>query len=168
MGRREAPRVAPSSENPGQADFPNGSRRTPLSLYLDTSALVKLYLDEEGSDLIRQSVHDDSVVTTSLVAYVEARAAFNRHRPKLSRPEYRRIVADLDADWDRYLRIDVNPGLARVAGGLAERHGLRAYDAIHLASALEAGNRLGALPRFACWDRALNAAAIREGLPILR
>jgi predicted nucleic acid-binding protein len=129
---------------------------------------VKLYLDEDGAELIRQCVHGDSVVATSLIAYVEARAAFNRQRAKLSGSEYRRIIAELDADWDRYLRVDVTPGLARVAGTLAERHSLRAYDAIHLASALEAGNRLAALPRFACWDRVLNAAAAREGLPLLR
>ena len=168
MGRRKTAGLTATSESPRQADFPNCSRRTPLSLYLDTSALVKLYLDEDGAELIRRHVQDEPIVATSLIAYVEARAAFTRHRLKLSSAEYRRIVAELDAEWDRYLRIDVNPALARLAGTLAERHGLRAYDAIHLASALEAGNRLGALPRFACWDRALNAAAVREGLALLR
>jgi predicted nucleic acid-binding protein len=115
-------------------------------------------------------VSEDPVAATSLIAYVEARAAFNRHRAetRVSSAEYRRIVAELDADWDRYVRIDFNPSLARMAGTLAERYGLRAYDAVHLASALEAGTRLGALPVFACWDRTLNAAAAREGLPLLR
>ena len=128
---------------------------------------MKLYFDEHGSELIRERVHEDPVVATSLIAYVEARAAFARHRPQFSASDYRRIVAEFDGDWDRYLRIDVNPGLTRIASTLAERHGLRAYDAIHLASALEAGQRLGSLPRFACWDRALNVAAAREGLPLL-
>jgi predicted nucleic acid-binding protein len=86
----------------------------------------------------------------------------------VSAAEYRRIVAELDADWERYLRIDFNPALARQAGALAERYSLRAYDAVHLASAMEAGTRLGALPVFACWDRSLNAAAVREGFPLLR
>lgn len=131
---------------------------------------MKLYVDEDGAALMRQRVNGEPVVATALIGYVEARAAFNRLRlvAKVSLAEYRRIVNELDADWDRYLRIDVNPGLARLAGTLAERHGLRAYDAVHLASALEAGTQLGALPVFACWDRALNAAAVREGLSLLR
>jgi predicted nucleic acid-binding protein len=131
---------------------------------------VKLYVDEDGAALIRERVADETVIATALIAYVEARAAFNRHRSatRMASGEYRRLVAELDADWDRYFRIDLHPALARHAGMLAERHGLRAYDAVHLASALETGGRLGALPVFACWDRDLNSAAAREGLPLLR
>jgi len=51
-----------------------------VNLYLDTSALVKLYIAEEGSLLVRTALADARFVATSVVAYVEARAAFARRR----------------------------------------------------------------------------------------
>jgi len=51
-----------------------------LRLYLDTSALVKLYVAEEGSALVRETVQRVETVAASGIAYVEARAAFSRRR----------------------------------------------------------------------------------------
>lgn len=47
-----------------------------MRLYLDTSALVKLYVEEAGSSVVRKSVEDADTAATSIVAFVEARAAF--------------------------------------------------------------------------------------------
>ncbi|MCX5735242.1 MAG: type II toxin-antitoxin system VapC family toxin [candidate division NC10 bacterium] len=137
-----------------------------MTLYLDTSALVKLYVAEEGSPLVHQAVANTPSVATSAIAYVEARAAFARRRRDGSLPlqEYRRILRDLDADWDHYLRIDVTEPLIREAAELAERHRLRAYDAIHLASAHVVKERLLEPVVFASWDKTLEAAARRHGL----
>jgi uncharacterized protein len=49
-----------------------------LILYLDTSALVKLYVDEVGSNIVRQAVADSNHLTTSLLSYTETRSAFSR------------------------------------------------------------------------------------------
>ena len=140
-----------------------------MRLYLDTSALVKLYVDEEGSALIREAVAQAELISTSRVAYVEARAAFarRRHTRELEAQDYRRIVRDLDGDWDHYLRLDVTESLVRTAAHLAERHRLRAYDAIHLASAEELKDRLTEQIVFGCWDVELEAAARRDGLELL-
>ncbi len=140
-----------------------------MRLYLDTSALVKLHVEEEGSALVREAVARAEVIATSRVAYVEARAAFarRRHTRELNAQDYRRIVRDLDGDWDHYLRIDVTEPLIRTAARLAERHHLRAYDAIHLASVCVVRDRLADPVVFACWDSDLEAAAHREGLPSL-
>ena len=42
--------------------------------YLDTSALVKLYVCEEGTDLVRRQVNEASIIATAKVAYPETRA----------------------------------------------------------------------------------------------
>ncbi len=140
-----------------------------MRLYLDTSALVKLHVEEEGSALVREAVARAEVIATSRVAYVEARAAFarRRHTRELDAQDYRRIVRDLDGDWDHYLRIDVTEPLIRTAARLAERHHLRAYDAIHLASVCVVRDRLADPVVFACWDAQLETAARREGLEAL-
>jgi predicted nucleic acid-binding protein len=137
-----------------------------VTLYLDTSALVKLYVAEDGSTLVRRAIADADRVATSEIAYVEARAAFARRRREgnLLPVQQRRIVRALDADWGRYHRLDVTETLIRQAAVLAERHRLRAYDAIHLASAALLKARLGPPVVFACWDDPLAAAARREGL----
>jgi len=140
-----------------------------VNLYLDTSALVKLYIAEEGAPLARKAVADARLVATSAVAYVEARAAFARRRREraLSSVVYQRVVLALDADWGRYLRIDASEALIHEAASLVERHRLRGYDAIHLASALLLRSRLLDPVVFSSWDLTLQAAARREGLQCL-
>ena len=109
-----------------------------MILYLDTSSLVKLYVDEPGSADVRQLVDQAEIVTASVVAYAEGRAALARRRRErsLTVAEHRRAKRAFDADWPRVLALDVSDHLARSAGDLAERHRLRGFDALHLASFL--------------------------------
>jgi len=104
--------------------------------YLDTSSLVKLYIEEDGSDAIAELCGVASVVATSVVGYAEARATFaRRRRERLLGPSaHARAVRQLDADWGAFLAIEVTADLARAAGRLADRLGTRGFDAIHLAS----------------------------------
>lgn len=137
-----------------------------MILYLDTSALVKLYVRERGSAEVHRRVAEAEVIATSVVAYAEARAAFarlRRERPA-SGKRHRARVEQLDRDWEKYARVELGPAVVHSAGELAEEHGLRGFDAIHLASALwlEAV-RAGDLA-FAAFDRRLVAAATAAGL----
>jgi uncharacterized protein len=137
-----------------------------LRLYLDTSALVKLYVEEDGSSIVRSAVEEAETVATSIVAYVEARAAFARRQLERTIPlsDYRLLIRDFEADWRHYLVIEATEPLVRRAAELAEAHRLRAYDAIHLASASVLKENLEDSVSFASWDSQLQAAAGREGL----
>lgn len=141
-----------------------------MRLYLDTSALVKLYVNEEGSSVVRSTVEQAGVVATSILAYVEARAAFARRRREggLSAGEQGRVVRNLDADWTRYLIVEVTESLIHESARLAEIYRLRAYDAVHLASAAAVHARLAEPIVFASWDLGLERVARREGLGSLR
>ncbi len=140
-----------------------------MRLYLDTSALVKLYVEEEGSPLVRKVVAEADTVATSIIGYVEARAAFaRRHRERtISVPDYRRVIRDFESDWGRYLILQATDALIRRAGRFTETHSLRAYDSIHLASAIILRQRLAEPLSFASWDSQLQAAARREGLDLV-
>ena len=129
---------------------------------------MKLYVEEAGSLVAREQLAEATVVATSSITYVEARAALARRRRAgdLSTAEHRRLVGELDSDWERYVRLEVTDQLLREAVVLAERHHLRAYDAIHLASAVTARRQLGGPVTFACWDDGLNRAASREGFDL--
>lgn len=137
-----------------------------MILYLDTSALVKLYVEEEGSNTVRDAVGDASHVVTSRVAYPEARSALARRRVEgaYSRADLRRAVAALDRDFSALVIVELGAAVAKQAGELAERHGLRGFDAIHLASALECGRLLGTEPAFETFDSRQAKAARTEGL----
>jgi len=107
------------------------------------------------------------MIATSRVAYPEARAAFARRRREaaITARALARAVAALDRDLERFVVVELSAKVARRAGELAERRGLRGFDAIHLASALEVEELTGLTPEFFCYDLPLREAAAVEGLP---
>jgi predicted nucleic acid-binding protein len=138
-----------------------------VALYLDTSALVKLYIAEDDRESTLMAVQASDVVIISVVGYAEARAALaRRHREgRINEEEHRLAVVDLTQDWQTFLQFDVSGSIAIHAGELADRHALRGFDAIHLATALRAGEIAGGLT-FLAFDARLNAAAQGAGLPV--
>lgn len=109
-----------------------------MILYLDTSALVKLYALENGRDLVEQAVDEATVIATSSVAYAEARVTLARKRREgvFSDEDLREAVAALDGDWHTFETLTATDNTASLAGNLAEEYALRGFDAVHLASAL--------------------------------
>jgi uncharacterized protein len=138
-------------------------------LYLDTSALVKLYVAEAGTETVATAVDRATALVTVRVTYAEARAAFARHaRTKgLRAAELRRVVRQLDEEWGQYSIVEVTDALVRRAGALAERHRLRGYDAVQLSAAVDLKVTGGADIAFASFDGRLNHAARRERLGVL-
>ncbi len=141
-----------------------------MILYLDTSSLIKLYVEEEGSDTVRAEVAAAEVVATSLLSYPEARAALARIRRQrsLSPVEHRRARTAFEEDWERYLVVQVTEPVCRTAGDLAEEHGLRAYDSVHLSSYTTLRLQRGGDVRFSSFDRHLNRAAAAESRRLRR
>lgn len=137
--------------------------------YLDTSALVKLYVQEPGSEMVRKLVDEASVVATSKVAYPEARAALARgfRDGLLEEKDYRQVVAALQNDWPSYLALEVSDSLAWLAGELAEKHRLRGFDAIHLASALTLKIQVKDRVVAACFDDRLWEALAAVDLEVV-
>jgi len=136
--------------------------------YLDSSALVKLYIQEPSSSEVRTLVSEARIVATSRVAYVEARAGFARklREGELLQEEYSQVVEDFKEDWEKYFVVEVSENVARLGGRLVEKHPLRGFDAIHLASALLLKERTHLEVSFSCFDKRLKTAARAEGLII--
>ena len=133
-----------------------------MIVYLDTSSLAKLYITEAGSDAVQALVQQAAVVATSQLAYPELRAALaRRRRERTLRPgDFVAVKEAFEADWPRYAVTDVTRGICREAGDLAERHRLRGYDSVHLASFADVvRSARGAEVRFSSFDATLNRAA---------
>lgn len=137
-----------------------------MILYLDTSSLVKLYVEEAASADVADLVGSAEVTGTSLIAYAESRAAFAcRFRENaFSSKDYKRLRSQFESDWKNFLSIHINPEVVRMAGDLAEKHGLRGYDAVHLASAVTLREKLASPVTFSCYDILLQNASQREKL----
>ncbi len=137
-----------------------------MILYLDTSSLVKLYVEEIGSNEVKKLVKAAQIVSTSRIAYVEARAGFARklREGELDRTGWEQIVKDLEIDWKRYFIMEVSETLTKLAVVLADKYPLRGFDAIHLASGLLLKRKTKLDVRFSCFDKKLKEAAQSEGL----
>ncbi len=137
-----------------------------MILYLDTSSLLKLYLDEEHSDLVRTWVDGAQVLCTSRVALPEAMSAVARRwrQGDLDDEAFAAIRQALTDDWPELSSVDLNE---EAAGELAVRLDLRGFDAVHLAAAVEVVTFADAPTFFSSFDRQLNRAARAEGLAVL-
>lgn len=134
-------------------------------IFFDTSALVKLLLDEPGTPLVEELWDTGDSVLASRLAYPEVRsalaAAARNH--------------DIDADcldeaektWDEYWAairpVELTSTVAQHAGKLTRLHSLKGADAVHLASALAIDDPDLVI---AVWDRRLHTAAQATGTPI--
>ena len=132
-----------------------------MILFCDTSALVKLYVREDGSDAVAASAATSEALAVCRVTWVEVMSALARRVRE--RPQDEAILASARdrfcVDWPRYLCVEVTPELAELAGDYADTFALRAYDSVQLA-ALELTRRdLPGKLQFACFDIRLSKAA---------
>jgi uncharacterized protein len=98
---------------------------------------------------------------SSILAYPEGRAALAaaRRGARLALSEHTHALEDFESLHGELSLIGVDAQLAREAGELAEKLALRGYDAVHLASALSAGDAI----TLVSWDEDLRRAAARSG-----
>jgi predicted nucleic acid-binding protein len=123
-------------------------------------------LREQGSDLALQLWESGHRAASSVLVYPEgcaALAAAHRGNRVTSRL-YRESRHGLDQVHDALITIGVDQQLTRSAGEFAADFGLRGYDAVHLATALNLSEDGVAL---VTWDHALSRAALEAGLPVL-
>jgi predicted nucleic acid-binding protein len=137
-------------------------------LYLDTSSLVKLYLEEPEAETVEMLVDRAETVATSLVTYAETRSALARAEAsvRLSDAGHRNALTVFEDQWATFDVRDVSPPLVRLAGDLAAKHLLRGFDAIHLASVLTLQTEIEEPITFSSADERLMSAAKAEGLTV--
>lgn len=141
--------------------------------YLDASALVKRYVWESGSrwlNSVLERAEQDTFLSSELVT-VEVMSAFGRaYRAKrIGAPRREVVITELNEDMRSLIHtLPVSHTVVRAAGELAIAHGLRAYDALHLATALDLANDLARIaadpPIFVSADSDLLEAAKVEGI----
>lgn len=141
--------------------------------FLDTSALVKLYVREPGTDEMLELINFDDTHTLAVVSVtpVELRSAVRRRERDgdIATEDAAQVVERFTRQLEtRFERVAVNEPLVEQALRLVDRHKLRAYDAMQLAACLQWRSGAGGDDViFACADGALLSAAQAEGVATL-
>jgi predicted nucleic acid-binding protein len=136
---------------------------------MDTSALLKKYFKESGSNDVISGWKDAYGIVTSSVAYAETVAAIHRKMREIGgkMKGLAKVLETFKKDWISFIRVEVNDNLNRTIDRIVADHPLRGFDAIHLASALITHENIPEAFYFACFDQKLLAAARKEGLQAL-
>ncbi|MDA8393473.1 MAG: type II toxin-antitoxin system VapC family toxin [Actinomycetota bacterium] len=134
-------------------------------VYFDSSAFVKLVVEEEGSDIAAVLWDGCDAAVSSRLSYCEVRAALaaagRDHRLDFDAQQ------QAEAAWEEYWAaarpVELTETIAIHAGHLAGQHALRGADAVHLASALAVSvDEL----LFAVWDQRLRLGVERAGIAL--
>jgi predicted nucleic acid-binding protein len=136
--------------------------------FLDSSALVKRYVEEEGSAVIALLFRGRKTLCVSRLAEVEVPLAMARRarRGDLTEAEARTQSAHVVRDLKVLRVIELRQKAFELARELGWDHGLRAYDALQLACACRLKSEMGMSLTFWSADDHLNDAARAEGLRV--
>jgi uncharacterized protein len=143
-----------------------------LALYfLDTSAVVKLYIDEAGTDrlvhLVRSGKHRFVLQALTQVEFrsaIRKRERINDISPSLATESIELCEQDLTT---LFAMQSIDASILQTAKSLVDRYGLRGYDSVQLASCVALERAVAELPIFVCADLDLLRAAASEGLEVL-
>jgi len=137
-----------------------------LILFCDTSALVKLYIQEDFTEAVCAAAEAAELVAVCRIAWAEIMAALAR-RVRESAADAGLVdeVRDrLREDWGHYAIVEVTQSLVELAGEYADSFALRGYDSVQLAAARTPHQAAGGQVPFACFDARLRKAAEVLGL----
>ncbi|QPN71647.1 type II toxin-antitoxin system VapC family toxin [Synechococcus sp. CBW1108] len=126
-----------------------------MILFCDTSALLKLFIDEQGSESMIKASSSSEGIAVCRITWAASMAAFDQARSMFEQA------------WPGFAIADVTQPLVEKAGVFAEAFGLRGYDSVQLAAAHRLHEHLALPLTFACFDRRLNQAAKLLQLEVL-
>jgi uncharacterized protein len=138
-----------------------------LIVYFDSSALIKLFLDEPDAQIALDIWNDADQVITSEISYLEVHAglarAIRENPPKLTKTGYDDAKAQFQQLWTEVFSVAVTWDLIQQASDAAEEYSLRGYDALQFATALTLADDGISL---ATTDKDLERAARAKDIPL--
>jgi len=142
-----------------------------LAYFLDSSALVRFYVQESGSNWVRSLTDlDENLIYVVSLAKVETISALTRRlrRGDITEAEFDQACNEAVADFVNHFRVvDLTNAIIEDAAMLARKHGLRAYDAVQLAAAQDTGKIVLKIEStqltLVSADLELNTAAVSKG-----
>ena len=140
-----------------------------MILFCDTSALLKLLVDEAQSHQMRQISTNADAIGVCRISWAETIAALARRQREdpNSSADLEEARQHLIHSWSTFSIVEVNQPLVETAGRFADVFALRGYDSVQLAAAHNLREQCSLPLTFACFDRRLNQAAQLLQLQVL-
>ena len=139
-----------------------------MIVYLDASALVKRFVAEIGSAQVDALIARADAIGTAVISRAEVTAALDKaaRMGALARDEAQVALQAFRIQWPDLIRLQMSEVVVAQADHLAWDHGLRGYDAVHLAAARFWQSSLGGSVTMATFDRQLWEASAMVGLAV--
>ncbi len=133
-----------------------------MRVFLDTSALVKNYIEEVGSENVANLMHESEVINVSSLTLIECFSTLRRvlHEKLITKKQYETLKKEISQDFDYFETVSSASAL-QYCERLIDKYQLKTLDSIQLGSCLCARQDIDA---FVCCDRKLLGAAKRENL----
>jgi len=130
--------------------------------------LSKLYLIEDGSVEVEAAVVAAERLVSSRIAYVETRVALARawRDARISAAVFAAAKSEFEGSCQTAFVVEVTPAIVRDAAELGDKHPLRSFDAVHLASAVDFRANEQRDVTFMTAARRLRDAALAEGFEV--
>ena len=140
-----------------------------MILFCDTSALLKLFIDEQGSESMINARSSSKGIAVCRITWAESMAALaQRTRFKgTNQSGLAQARSMFEKAWPGFVIADITQPLVEKAGVFAEAFALRGYDSVQLAAAHQLHEQFALPLTFACFDRRLNQAAKLLQLEVL-
>ena len=130
-----------------------------MTLYVDSSALIKRYIKEDGAEVAVAHMASDPVLVTSALTAIEVR----RNLKRILTDDLEVMRCRFSVDLDAFAVISLDAQVCDDAAKVAEQTLCRSLDAIHLAAARRAGSATTVLT----FDRRQAQAARSIGLSVI-
>lgn len=138
-------------------------------IYLDSSALVKRYMEETGSNAIELLLTNAEVAVVSRLAYPETLSAITRRHKAddISENDFNKIKQQFKSDWQALTIIEMHHDVLQFIDKVIDKDALRGADSIHLSSAIWLKQAMKTEVLFVASDIALLNAAKQEKLAVI-
>lgn len=137
-----------------------------MVLFFDTSALIKRYVVENGTEAVEKLLGKSKKILVSSFTKLESCSTARRllQEKRYSEEEYRTLLNEIELDFNYYTLIRYDENVEVIAKEVIDLHQLKTLDALQLASCLR--HRV-IVQFFVCCDEKLLKAAAREGLSVV-
>jgi len=137
--------------------------------YFDTSALVKAFLVEKGTERTKRLLLQEDFTATATITYTEMYSGFSGKRREggISTKQSHAICQEFELYWPTCLHVELTSEILELARDLIIQYPLRAFDAIHLASAIQLEREMAESITMIAADERLLYAAKAEDLMVI-
>jgi hypothetical protein len=137
-----------------------------MNLYFDSSALLKRYLDEQGSARVADLFNQATLVFVSAITPVECASTFQRlfHIRDIDKKLYQRVTLEASLDFPFFQIVDFDANVSDICLRLLSKYPMKSLDTMQLASLIHA---MPEVESFVVSDQQLKKYAIREGIPVI-